>query len=462
MKIYRPITYRDAYTSAPASRLRRGAAIWQSTVAVMLLLATGCTSLLNPINGVPAKRLPPQLFASPKNNLVPIDVSLLALEPPRSYQLDAGDILGIYVEGVLPFNPPDAAPQPPPIHFPDAGSTLPPSVGYPIAVAEDGTLSLPLLSPIDVRGLTLEQVREQIRRAYIDERILLEEKARPVVTLIKERTYNIIVVRQDNVGRGGGGGGGGEIRGSSDESASGNLVKLPAYQNDILHALVATGGLPGLYAKNEVKVLRSSKADQRKRALFVQQFYAHQEAASCDPCACPPELPEDPSVLRIPLRLPPGVVPSLTDDQIRLEDGDIVYIESRETEVFYTGGLLPGGQHLLPRDYDLDVLGAMALAGQAIGAPGRSGGGGGGLGGAASVGGVPPGALYILRQTDCNGQVIIEVDLNQAINDPRSRPLIQAGDVLILQYRCEEEVLNFGLGTFFTYGIQQLLQNNNN
>lgn len=461
MKIDRPITYRGIYPPIQGPSLRRGWLVWQSTMVVLLLLATGCTSLTNPISGVPAKRLPPELFATPKNNLVPIDVSLLTLEPPRSYQLDAGDILGIYVEGVLPFNPPDATPEPPPVHFPDAGSTLPPSVGFPIAVAEDGTLSLPLISPIDVRGLTLEQVREQIRRAYIDERILLEEKARPVVTLIKERTYNIIVVRQDNVGRSGGGGGGGEIRGSSDDSASGKLIKLPAYQNDILHALVATGGLPGLYAKNEIKVLRASKADHRKRALFVQQFYAHQEAAACDPCACPPELPEDPSVLRIPLRLPPGVIPSLTDEQIRLQDGDIVYIESRETEVFYTGGLLPGGEHLLPRDYDLDVLGAMALAGQAIGAPGQSGGGGGGgMGGASSIGGVPPGALYILRKTDCNGQVIIEIDLNQAINDPRSRPLVQAGDVLILQYRCEEEVLNFGLGTFFTFGIRQLFQSN--
>jgi hypothetical protein len=32
--------------------------------------------------------------------------------------------------------------------------------------------------------------------------------------------------------------------------------------------------------------------------------------------------------------------------------------------------------------------------------------------------------------------------------------------MLILQYKPEEELLNFGLGTFFTYGIFQLLQNN--
>lgn len=236
------------------------------------------------------------------------------------------------------------------------------------------------------------------------------------------------------------------------------MVKLKAYQNDILHALVETGGLPGLNAKNEVKVLRASRADQRMRAQFMEQFYRQRQAAMLDPCVCPPELPEDPSILRIPLRLPPGVAPQITERDIELRNGDIVYIESRDTEVFYTGGLLPGGEYPLPRDYDLDVLGAMALAGTgAYGSAAGGGGGGGILGG--GVGQVPPGKLYILRKTRCNGQVAIEVDLTSAINDPRQRPLIQAGDTLILQYKCEEELLNFGLGTFFTYGVQALLRN---
>ncbi|WP_052031593.1 polysaccharide biosynthesis/export family protein [Novipirellula maiorica] len=427
------------------------------TVAAAGLFCTafsGCSTLTQPIDGVPANRLPPQFFAEPKNDLVPVDISLLSLEPPRDYQLAGGDILGVYIEGVLPFNPPNAPPEPPPVNFPDAQSTLPPSIGYPIAVQDDGTLALPLIEPLRVEGLTLEQVREAIRDAYIDSEILRPEKARPIVTIIKERTYDVIVVREDTAGRGGSD----EIRGITDQSASGGLVKLAAYQNDILHALVETGGLPGLTAKNEVKILRASKADQRKRAQFVQQFYAQQQAARLDPCACPPELPEDPSILRIPLRVKPGVVPNITAEDIELKDGDIVYIESRETEVYYTGGLLGGGEFPLPRDYDLDVVGAMALAGQGLGATGNQAGGGGLAGGARGVGGVPPGLVYILRKTPCDGQVAIEVDLAKALNDPRQRPLIQAGDTIILQYKCEEELLNFGLGTFFTFGISELLR----
>ena len=431
-----------------------------AAVAATLLLSTlagGCTALTQPIEGVPAERLPPSFFPPPKNNLVPVDIALLSLEPPRDYQLDADDVLGVYIEGVLPFNPPNQPPEPPPVNFPEEDSTLPPSIGYPIAIQEDGTLALPLIEPIQVRGLTLEQVRNKIRLAYINEEILIEDKARPIVTLIKERTYNVIVVREDQ----GGGRRGGAFLRDSEQSAQGGLIRLPAYQNDILHALVETGGLPGLNAKNEVKVLRSSEADKRRRAAFLRQFAASQLAAQADPCVCPPELPPDPSILRIPLRLPPGVVPNIAPRDVVLQDGDIVYIENRDAEVFYTGGLLPGGEFPLPRDYDLDILGAMAIAGTGVGQGGQvgRGGGGGGLGGL--VGGiatVPPGQLYILRKTRCDGQVAIAVDLTRAINDPRARPLVQPGDTLILQYKCEEEVLNFGLGTFFTFGIQELFR----
>lgn len=442
-------------TSARRRRLSMALAATLTSVAL-----GGCTSLSQPIDGVPAKRLPPQFFPEPKNNAIPVDISLLSLEPPREYLIDSGDILGVYLEGVLPFNPPNATPEPPPVNFPASDSLLPPSLGFPIAVQSDGTLSLPLIEPLDVRGLTLDQIRDRIREAYIETDILRPEKARPIVSLIKERTYNVIVVRQDGVGRGGQiGGGGGVIRGTSDQSANASLVKLPAYQNDILHALVETGGLPGFQAKNEVKVLRARDADRRKRAEFMKEFNLQQQAALLDPCACPPELPDDPSILRIPLRLPPGVTPNISQTDVTLEDGDIVYIEARETEIFYTGGLLPGGEFQLPRDYDLDVLGAISIAGGTIGGvAGGRGGTGSPFGNRGGGPVIPPGMLYILRQTRCNGQVAIEVDLTKAINDPRQRPLVQPGDILILQYKCEEDLLNFGASTFFTFGIAEILR----
>jgi hypothetical protein len=163
------------------------------------------------------------------------------------------------------------------------------------------------------------------------------------------------------------------------------------------------------------------------------------------------------------MRLPPGVIPSIRSEDVILEDGDIVYIESREAEVFYTGGLLPGGEFRIPRDYDLDVVAAMALTGGGISSPQQGRGGGGGIGGGLGglFGGVPPGMLYVLRKTPCNGQITIEIDLAKANVDPRERILVQPGDILILRYKPSEEILNFGLGTFFTFGIQYALRSLN-
>jgi protein involved in polysaccharide export with SLBB domain len=415
-------------------------------VALSLLNMTGCMSLVSPISGVPAHRLPAQFHASPKNNLVPVDISRLRQPPPREYLVDADDILGIYIETVL-----GSADEPPPVHMPDRDSDLPPSIGFPIPVRENGTLSLPLAPPIQVRGMTLPQIENVIRRAYtVDQNILPEGKNRIIVTLMRKRTYRVVVMRQD----------GGVGDGETELSTRGQTVELDAYKNDVLNALAETGGLPGFSAKNEVKILKASRMDQARRDQFVREFYATPLA---DTCICRPPLPEDPAIVRIPLRLPPGVVPQIRPEDIVLGEGDIVYIEGREREVFYTGGMLGGGEHPLPRDYDLDVLGALAIAGPGVaGTVGPAGGGGigGGFGGAASVGGVPPGQLFILRKTPCGDQITIAVDLARAINSPGARPLIQPEDVLVLQYKPEEEILNFGLGTFFTYGIQQLFRGN--
>ncbi len=454
---YKNMSIKKNFNTRSMSWLQRASSVG---LALLGMLSAGCSTITQPISGIPARRIPPQFLAQSKNNLVPLDPARLSQEPPRDYLLDDGDILGIYIEGILPFVPPDRPPEPPPVNFPDATSQLDPSLGFPIAVINDGTIQLPNLEPIKVRGLTIDQTRDLIRKYYLDSEILRESsRLQPIVTLMKERTYNVIVIRQDMGAVGGGGGGAGQagFTRATDYSATGRMLKLKAYQNDVLNALMESGGLPGVNAKNEVKILRASRADQRRRDEFVQQFY-QQYYCNPDPCGCPPPLPEDPSILKIPLRLPPGTIPEFGPENVVLEDGDIVYIESRDAEVFYTGGLLPGGEFKIPRDYDLDVLTAMALSGGGISRQ-QNGGGGGGMGGIGGmVGQVPPGMLYVLRKTPCNGQITIAVDLAKANVDPRERILVQPGDILVLRFKPSEEILNFSLGTFFTFGIQYALR----
>ena len=447
----------------------RTQAILLCFVVLLMACSTGCTSLISPINAIPAERLPAEFLAAPRANKVDIPLTRLRMNPEREYHLDARDVLGVFIEGELGGDG-----EQPPVRLPEGDSNLPPAIGYPVAVRDDGTISLPSVPPIDVKGLTIRETEEKIREIYQDEEVL-REKARVIVTLMKERTYRVIVVRQDGEGNA-------NSRGQTFSASQGYVLNLPAGKNDVMHALAETGGLPGFNAKNEVKILKANRNNKviAQDGTMIQdgaimqdgtlmpnsttmqdQYIVDQYFEACQSCAinCQPipALPEIGNFIRIPLRVGCGEMPNFSPEDVVLEDGDILYVESRDAEVFYTGGMLGGGEYQLPRDRDLDVLGAMAMAGQGFGGmTQRSGGGLGGIIG--GMGGIPPGELIILRKLPGNRQIPIAVDVNRAINDPSARLLIAPGDTLILRYRPREEITNFALGTFFTYGLRELLR----
>ena len=415
------------------------------------LSLSGCTALLSPIETIPANRVPSAFLAEPQANKTPIDVSRLRIDSPEFYILDAEDVLGVFIDGVLgQFD------GVPPVQLPLPTSDLPPAIGFPVPIREDGTITLPFVDPIPVRGLTVQQAEELIKRAYFGgSQPLLRESARVIVSLFRERTYRVFVVRSDlqlanaqaRTGRTGQG-----ISARSDESSRGFVLQLPAYQNDVLNALSLTGGLPGVNAKSDIRVLRGDRVSVANRDSQIREFYRTNKPEDF-PFGLVPNVPDDSNSLKIPLRLRPGQVPNFRKEDIELRDGDIVYVDNRDTEVYYTGGLLGGGEFLLPRDFDLDVLGAVSLSGTNVGIGRPTGGAIGAAGGS-----VPPTNLIVLRRIPGNRQIAIRVDLTDAINDPASRILVQPGDTLILRFKPQEEFVNFGLTTFFTFGIRQLLR----
>jgi hypothetical protein len=59
------------------------------------------------------------------------------------------------------------------------------------------------------------------------------------------------------------------------------------------------------------------------------------------------------------------------------------------------------------------------------------------------VGNPSPSQLSIVRKTPNDGQVVIRVDLNDALRDPRENILIQDGDVLVLQESPDEAITRY-------------------
>jgi hypothetical protein len=146
-----------------------------------------------------------------------------------------------------------------------------------------------------------------------------------------------------------------------------------------------------------------------------------------------------PEIIRIPLRVYPGEHPPFSEADIILREGDIVFVESRETEFFFTGGLLGGGQYVLPQNYDLDLLEALSIVQSQVNTSFNSNtkaiGGVSALNHDVTVG---ASKVIILRKSPNGCEIKIEVDLYDAMRDPRERILIQPGDYVLLQYtRCE-------------------------
>jgi hypothetical protein len=153
---------------------------------------------------------------------------------------------------------------------------------------------------------------------------------------------------------------------------------------------------------------------------------------------------DGPGVIKIPVRLAEGEYPQISEEDVTLYDGDIVFIESRDSEVYYTGGLLGGGQYTLPRDYDLRVLEALSIAQSSAT-----------IGSSRSIGGVSAlnqdvtisaSKVVVLRTLADGSRVPIEVDLYRAKQDMTGREniIVQPGDYIFLQYSRLEAI-----GAFF-------------
>ena len=401
-------------------------------------VACGCVSIPN------SETVSPKYFRNKsqggvRGEMEQINFVKLRMDKPAEELLGPNDVLVIYIAGIT-GNPEEA----PPIH--NIGSeTERPASGYPYRVRSDGTLSLPMLSePIYVEGMTLIQAEEAIRSAYTLKREIVRTDANISVSMIKPRTYHVTVIREDvssddqrysggNVSGRGASYMGGMARGTA------KALELPAYRNDVLEALSLTGGLPGLNAKNEVVILRKAYSDEFSNKDYMngeEAGYAMSEVARrYNESGEINNLNSDLGVLRIPLRVAPGEQPpQLTSEDVTLYDGDVVYIQSREAEVFYTGGLIKGGVYPVPRDYDLDVMGAIATAGGTVGASA----GATQANTSGKVGSILPASRIIVLREVNGKQYAIQIRQREMLRDPSQRILIEPNDVILVEYTTAE------------------------
>lgn len=399
--------------------------------------------MTNPVlNGIPVRRLPVELLTSPRReNLQTIPLSLLRQRQPEDYILAPGDVLGVFIAGVFPLTLQDQPLPTPPVNFPSRidplGAGLPPSIGYPFTIRSDGRIALPLLEPIALAGLTIEEANDRLREAYVRRRLLQPGREAVLVNLMQPRQVRVLVIRQE-VG-GFSAGGRGDIASSNVKQGTGHVVDLRAYENDVLNALVASGGLPGLDAFDGIYIFRDGQANA-ELAERLKSLKPDEDPASLSDL--------DVDVVYIPTRWPPGEPLPFKPEDILLSAGDAILVEARNKDFYYTGGLLPGGQRQLPRDFDLDVLEAVSSVSGTLINGAFSGNNFSGVLISPGLGNPSPSALTVIRRTPGGGQVSIFVDLNRALRDPRERIIVQPDDILILQETAGEAIARYLTNVF--------------
>lgn len=521
-----------------------------------LILLSGCSAIYHPAERTIEHRME-VLNRMPRSEQVALDPRLLSQTPPHEHLVDDGDILGVYIEGA-----PGQEAGTMPVRFAD-DQFVAPAIGYPTPVRSGGYIRVPQVGALHVRGMTTGEIEDLIRRRLVVERQEIKpEKDRIHVSLMWRRSVNVLVIRQEELSAT-------QLvspsSGTDADRRSGQVVNLPIFQNDVLHALLQTGGLPNGQAENAVYVFKrqdrqspvgqpqplmnahnqlrpvpgvlpqndiqlagftpgaatghsfgsppgpQGQPNRATVAQFSQRYGApvmgtpvmgpanspqfggpsfnglplssgappssgtkgaggapYGNAApmngafpgsttppfggSCSGSTHPQQMfplqnsdSRHPGALRIPLSRSFSDPIKFSPGDVILEDGDIVMLESRDSDHFFTAGLLGGGQYALPRDRDLDIIDAVLLADSysrstQLNTPTRAIGGVSVLNRDVTVG---ASRVIVERKTPEGATTRFRISLYKAMRNPEHRVLIEPGDRLYLEYTAIEAVLAF-------------------
>ncbi|MCC7336395.1 MAG: polysaccharide biosynthesis/export family protein [Pirellulaceae bacterium] len=186
-----------------------------------------------------------------------------------------------------------------PVHYPKADEDFEPAMGFPYPVLADGCLKLPLVDAIDVQGLTVIEAQRAVSEAYVAAKV--QTKPHMVaLTLMSKRQVHVLVAHS----------------GSQTTQQSIEKVSLSVDQATLLGAVARAGAFD---RHAQVRVLSPGRR--------------------------------------------PATGTTAMSDSGRLQDGAIVELRSPARYRYFTGGLVAGGEHLLPVSGSMNALQAIAAAG---------------------------------------------------------------------------------------------------
>jgi polysaccharide export outer membrane protein len=247
-----------------------------------------------------ASSLPEQLQAPPLASARQMDLTLLAQARPNLEQIFAGDVLDVSISTGLERAAPNR---------------------WMLRVAEDGTVAVPLVGPVQVAGMALPQAELAIREASVGRGLYRNPQV--AVHVEERRSIRVSVA--------------GEVTRPGD-------YDLPVAHADLLAAISAAGGLKSASAGEIIEISHP-----------VGAFPVHQTGYRDGP-------PGAPSQRRVTVNLQDVANGSRSD--FHLENGSVVMVSKKPPRTFSVIGLVrKPGQYEGLNDQDIHLLDAIAMAG---------------------------------------------------------------------------------------------------
>ena len=339
----------------------------------LVCLLTGCRQV-----GFAPSSLPAEYAALPTINVNSLDLSRLASAQSNSSAIFPGDRLNVTVA----TGAEDRQPTP-----------------WPVTVAEDGTVEIPLVGPIQVAGLDVRRAQGLIRDASIHRGIYRQPSVS--MSLESRRTNRISVV------------------GAVEQPGS---YELPVAGSDLLSALIAAGGL----SDDADRILEIRLPAQPTPTILptgIGQVPIEVARTSYDSSTGqhPPQT-LGPRSIRLDLV---AATTSPQSQDYRLDDGAIVMVRKLPPRYVHVIGLVQKPNRFkLPPGEDVRILDAIAMAqGLKISLADRA---------------------YVIRQIpNATEPVVVEVSIRKAKTTPADNILLTDGDVVSV----EETPLTFVFGT---------------
>lgn len=340
---------------------RTGPAGW-AVVFVFCALASGCA------RGVyRASTLPAEFLAAERENVEAVDLSRLTNIAASSERVQRGDVLELTMV----------------TDFRDLSTTT-----TPVRVGEDGKVNIPLIGPVGVAGLDLEEAERVVGEAGIERGVF--RKSHVTLTMKRQRKNRVTVT------------------GAVVEPG---VYEVPRSNSTVLAALVAAGGL-SKEAGAEVEIRGPAVRDvdppglKQPRSPRIAGETPGAELASYEAAAA-----DSSGAVHINLV-------SATQDKkanVYVEDGSVISVAKRSLKPIQVFGLVSKpGQFDVPLNQDLYLMDAIAMAG--------------GLNSA-----VADKVLVIRTVQDCPEPVKIQVSVREAKQNGRANLRLAPGDVICVE-----------------------------